>query len=104
MLYHVAIPTDVSLLSLSRRQSRAAGLQRMTRIVDMCFIYLDCETLNKRVNPANPEPYWLDVLIEVISFSQRADVLMLACAQKFIARMMRCKNASFIYLIQFSLI
>ena len=29
-LYHVAIPTDVSLLSLSRRQSRAAGLQRMT--------------------------------------------------------------------------
>ena len=31
-LYHVAIPTDVSLLSLSgRRQSRAAGLQRMTR-------------------------------------------------------------------------
>ena len=34
-LYHVAIPTDVSLFSLSerqsRRQSRAAGLQRMTR-------------------------------------------------------------------------
>ena len=30
-LYHVAIPTDVSLLSLSRRQSRAAGLQRMTK-------------------------------------------------------------------------
>ena len=29
-LYHVAIPTDVSLLSLSRRRSRAAGLQRMT--------------------------------------------------------------------------
>ena len=29
-LYHVAIPTDVSLLSLSGRQSRAAGLQRMT--------------------------------------------------------------------------
>ena len=33
MLYHVAIPTDVSLLSLSRRQSRAAGLQRMTRLM-----------------------------------------------------------------------
>ena len=33
MLYHVAIPTDVSLLSLSRRQSRAAGLQRMTSYV-----------------------------------------------------------------------
>ena len=30
-LYHVAIPTDVSLLSLRRRQSRAAGLQRKTR-------------------------------------------------------------------------
>ena len=35
-LYHVAIPTDVSLLSLtSRRQSRAAGLQRMTMIHDV---------------------------------------------------------------------
>ena len=41
ILYHVAIPTDVSLLSLSggtfssssRRQSRAAGLQRMTRVI-----------------------------------------------------------------------
>ena len=32
-LYHVAIPTDVSLLSLSnRRQSHAAGLQRMTKL------------------------------------------------------------------------
>ena len=38
-LYHVAIPTDVSLLSLSgalsstsRRRSRAAGLQRMTSL------------------------------------------------------------------------
>ena len=29
-LYHVAIPTDVSLLSLSGRQSRAASLQLMT--------------------------------------------------------------------------
>ena len=29
LLYHVAIPTDVSLLSLGMRRSRAAGLQRM---------------------------------------------------------------------------
>ena len=33
-LYHVAIPTDVSLLSLSRRRSRAAALQRMTNFSD----------------------------------------------------------------------
>ena len=51
-LYHVAIPTDDSLLSLSgggkggtfssRRQSRAAGLQRMTKFpssfLDSCKI------------------------------------------------------------------
>ena len=31
-LYHVATPTDILLLSLSRRRSsRAAGLQRMTK-------------------------------------------------------------------------
>ena len=31
-LYHVAIPTDASLLSFSRRRSRTTVLQRMTKI------------------------------------------------------------------------
>ena len=38
VLYHVAIPTDVSLLSLAGGKSRAAGLQRMTRLVNVFSI------------------------------------------------------------------
>ena len=51
-LYHVAIPTDVSLLSLSggRRQSRAAGLQGITTLYRIDYITalydsLKCKTV-----------------------------------------------------------
>ena len=53
-LYQVAIHTDVSLLSLSRRQSRAAGLQRMTNVTRFNFFeemsmtfHLDFQTVKK---------------------------------------------------------
>ena len=43
-MYHVAIPTNVSLLSLcSKRRNRAAGLQRMTNkfeAFEMLFLHV----------------------------------------------------------------
>ena len=61
-LYHVAIPTDVSLLSLSRRQSRrqsrAAGLQRMTRFpVYTNTVYKHADMRSDRTSAAHLIPY-----------------------------------------------
>ena len=54
-LYHVAIPTDVSLLFLSRRQSRAAGLQRMT------ILYPTFEKKSARYAPTATPYYTLRI-------------------------------------------